>query len=537
MMFQISVKANPDVIYVPDDYEKIQWAIGNASTGDTIHVRTGIYHENVRITKSLTLVGENRDTIIDSGGEGTVISVDESDVEVSEFTIRNGSIGIMLLFWSWGALVDNNLIYNNTIIDNHFGILVSRSCGNVFRNNTMANNTYTFGVWGSSLSHFIQDIDTSNTIDGKPSYYLLNESNITISSDLFPDIGYLGLVNSTNILVKGLKLENNRQGILFAHTTNSIIENVTLSNNSYGLELFEAFNNTIKDSNITCTFGVYLESSHSNTISNNHIADGRGTGIQLDYSNHNTITKNMIVDNFGGIELELSNYNNIFHNNFIDNKFHARVSFLGLDNKWDNGYPSGGNYWNDYRGVDLYSGLHQNETSYDWIGDTSYTIIGNGQDNYPLMHPFVSEMEEMRIAYRSLLLRHIEMQSDLNALNSTLYELQEIINSLNLTCTVLQGQIDSMNSTSQIVIGDLQDQIMLLNTTLHEEIDSLNSTLQTLVDDLRDTMMIEITNIRNLLYVLTGTTLILVATTFYLVIRKPRTISKTETRTKTKTQS
>jgi len=30
-------------IYVPDDYEEIQWAVDNASAGDTIIVRDGIY--------------------------------------------------------------------------------------------------------------------------------------------------------------------------------------------------------------------------------------------------------------------------------------------------------------------------------------------------------------------------------------------------------------------------------------------------------------------------------------------------------------
>jgi len=38
-------------IYVPEDYEKIQWAVDNASAGDTIIVRDGIYTENVDVKK------------------------------------------------------------------------------------------------------------------------------------------------------------------------------------------------------------------------------------------------------------------------------------------------------------------------------------------------------------------------------------------------------------------------------------------------------------------------------------------------------
>ena len=36
-----------DIIYVPDDYKTIQKAIDNASDGDTIIVRDGIYKENI----------------------------------------------------------------------------------------------------------------------------------------------------------------------------------------------------------------------------------------------------------------------------------------------------------------------------------------------------------------------------------------------------------------------------------------------------------------------------------------------------------
>jgi len=38
-------------IYVPDNYAKIQWAVDNASAGDTIIVRDGIYTENVDVKK------------------------------------------------------------------------------------------------------------------------------------------------------------------------------------------------------------------------------------------------------------------------------------------------------------------------------------------------------------------------------------------------------------------------------------------------------------------------------------------------------
>jgi hypothetical protein len=38
-------KANPSTIVIPDDYATIAYAIGNATDGDTIIVKSGTYNE------------------------------------------------------------------------------------------------------------------------------------------------------------------------------------------------------------------------------------------------------------------------------------------------------------------------------------------------------------------------------------------------------------------------------------------------------------------------------------------------------------
>jgi len=62
--------------------------------------------------------------------------------------------------------------------------------------------------------------------------------------------------------------------------------------------------------------------------------------------------------------------------------------FKKFENIWDEGYPSGGNYWDDYDGVDNFNGPGQNMSGSDGIGDTLYFIDWNNQDNYPLMNPW-----------------------------------------------------------------------------------------------------------------------------------------------------
>jgi len=53
-------------------------------------------------------------------------------------------------------------------------------------------------------------------------------------------------------------------------------------------------------------------------------------------------------------------------------------------NVWDNGYPSGGNYWSDYE--ERYPNATEIDNSGIW--DTPYVIDENNQDNYPIVPEF-----------------------------------------------------------------------------------------------------------------------------------------------------
>jgi len=97
---------------------------------------------------------------------------------------------------------------------------------------------------------------------------------------------------------------------------------------------------------------------------------------------------NVTANNWYGIRLDSSGNNVFYHNNFINNTQHVYVVTLGFANSWDDGYPSGGNYWSDYDGVDFCSGSYQNESGSDGMGDTPYVIDEDNQDNYPLMKPY-----------------------------------------------------------------------------------------------------------------------------------------------------
>jgi parallel beta-helix repeat protein len=111
-------------------------------------------------------------------------------------------------------------------------------------------------------------------------------------------------------------------------------------------------------------------------------------GVYLSGSaNDNNIVGNQITNNDYGVYIGSSACDNVFyHNNFVNNT--QQVVCGPLTNTWDDGYPSGGNYWSDYAGADSLSGPYQNRTGSDGIGDTPYYIGSNNTDNYPLMGPF-----------------------------------------------------------------------------------------------------------------------------------------------------
>lgn len=139
---------------------------------------------------------------------------------------------------------------------------------------------------------------------------------------------------------------------------------------------------------------VWLEYSERCTLVHNiwvpyFVGDEGGNGIMLVAAKNNRIVANTIIHATDGRVLIDNNggYNNTFyHNNFFGEPL-VRVNGVHPPSPidiWDNGYPSGGNYWSSYDGVDMFKGPYQNETGSDGIGDTSYIL-----DRYPLMYLWV----------------------------------------------------------------------------------------------------------------------------------------------------
>ena len=210
-----------------------------------------------------------------------------------------------------------NTLRNNSAADNYRGIYLEHSSNNMLTNNTMFENSLNFGVFGLNVPDYTQNIDTSNRINGKPIYYLVNHHD----QEIPVDTGYVGIVNSTNIRIKNLIVTNNFQGLLLAYTTHSMIENVNSSYDSYGIYLYSSSNNTLTNNTASSNSndGIYLYSSSNNTLTNNIASSNPNGGIYLVSSCTNNLTGNTVLNNTNGIWLDSSCTNNLTGNTATSN--------------------------------------------------------------------------------------------------------------------------------------------------------------------------------------------------------------------------
>jgi len=125
-------------------------------------------------------------------------------------------------------------------------------------------------------------------------------------------------------------------------------------------------------------------------ILRNQILNNTDAGLSIANARNFTIAENLFVGT-GGPPIALRSNTadiRVFHNTFINNSAQP-IDGGGSENAWDDGYPSGGNYWSDYNGTDTCKGAAQDDcTGSDGIGDTPYVIDGDSKDRYPLMAPY-----------------------------------------------------------------------------------------------------------------------------------------------------
>jgi len=222
---------------------------------------------------------------------------------------------------------------------------------------------------------------------------LSGRTDVTVKNAVIKSFSYgIKLSNSLSNFIQGNSLRGNQIGILVSDSSsNTLNGNIITKSQNYSVIFYDdSYHNTLSGNNISDNYhGVWLWWSPNNLLSANTIAGNNGTGVWLaEGSSNNTLIGGTITNNhYYGVKLEHCSNNRIYHNNFMSNS-PAQASILDSANVWDDDYPSGGNYWNNYAGADLYSGPSQDVIGNDGIGDTDYVIGGSNRDNYPLKEPW-----------------------------------------------------------------------------------------------------------------------------------------------------
>jgi len=293
---------------------------------------------------------------ITGAGDGIGLDLTErSNIAIQNMKINRFNEAVFLNY-SFGSKV-----YGSNMSDNQHGIYLTRSSYNSIFGNIITASSWTgIGIYGSSNNNKVFDNTiNANTVHG------------------------IGISESQDNSVFGNSVTENGKGIwLGSASKNSIFRNNIDSNNlNYGIGLTLSSNqNSISENNITDNpTGIQLDHSNDNSIYGNNIKLNHAAGIGLSGST-NYIVANDIAYNQWGIGLEDSSYSHIYHNNFLHNL--KELGYIGVFLEyWDNGYPSGGNYWSTYDGPD---------SNKDWIGDLPFQFVMGNIDNYPLMGMFSS---------------------------------------------------------------------------------------------------------------------------------------------------
>ncbi|MCW4019062.1 MAG: right-handed parallel beta-helix repeat-containing protein [Candidatus Bathyarchaeota archaeon] len=365
-------------IVVPDDYSTIQEAIDNAVDGDTVFVRAGVYVESVVVNKAITLKGEGKGlTEVYGLSVETTMLVRRDGVTITGFTIDGGPdaldtnhtrgrlAGIHLLhvrncqvfdnevvdcrygIWLYGA--SDNSVFSNSAVNNENGIIIdhasdnnitgntvsngkngvklSASWGNTLSKNSMTNNSYGFVVSGTDTTHYDNEVDSSNLVNGKSIYYLIYQRDQVLTPSSCPNLGVLAMVNCTGMTAQDFNIDREYFGILIINNMNTTVTRNSLSSNQFDIWLQFSSNCTVSANNMkSSTQAIQVEQSEDINITENTI-DAAVNGITVTYSDGNRIAENFLtnIDN-AAISLDSSANNVILKNQLTNDDWSISLS-------------------------------------------------------------------------------------------------------------------------------------------------------------------------------------------------------------------
>src|SRR5437667_197961 len=286
---------------------------------------------------------------------GTALDLAASqDIEVSGndvFGAQNGA-GLFIEF-------SNNLTIDRNNLTN-----VSRGLSIWSSTNTTVRANHLFGtgisVHGTDLVHFVtHTFGTDNTVNGLPFVGYRNCSDVTIDRAAVAEVF---LSECKRVHIRGLTLDGSEMGIMLAAVDDALVEGNNFS--------------SISSEAAIQVFGGTSVSLRSNYIT------GSGGGLLVSHARDVSLVGNTMDRNSIGAVVSDTTDGVAYHNNFIHTGPYDHDQARGFANtnfSWDGGYPTGGNYWSDYRDFDR---------DHDGLGDGNDSLASGGIDSHPLILPW-----------------------------------------------------------------------------------------------------------------------------------------------------
>ncbi|KAF1078044.1 NosD domain-containing protein [Methanogenium sp. MK-MG] len=264
------------------------------------NVNTGIWNEYAKDTQVLGSQFHN------NGGNGGIFMTAPTGDPVMNATISDNTISGS----GWGIWVMRNdyLVQNNTVSGCGYGILLDMSRNATLTGNVMHDNELNFGVDGNEYEHFLHQVDTSNTVNGRPVYYLVDQSGAIVDSAT--GAGTVYGISCPDLIIRDLSLENNLNGVFLFASDRVAITNVTATEN---------------------TIGFFIRESDDARIEMSAASDNTHSGFSIEASDGLQITGLEAVRNVGGMEEGTGIYAENCRDIFLQQVNASDNNFAGID--------------------------------------------------------------------------------------------------------------------------------------------------------------------------------------------------------------
>jgi len=312
-------------------------ALARAGEGDTLVLAAGIHQGPVTIDQSVTVIGR-AGSIVDGGGQGTVITVAAPNATLRGLTVVNSGdklstedSGIFVTAAADGAIIENNRLEKNLI-----GIYLKGPDNARVRGNTIIGR---------------QDLRMNERGNG---VQLWNTPGSVIEGN---DVRFgrdgIFVTTSRNNIFRNNRLQDLRFAIHYMYTNDSEVSgNISRGNHSgYAIMFSNALQIHGNLSEGDRDRGLMLNYANNSNITGNVIRNGPEKCVFIYNANMNRINGNRFENCDIGIHFTAgSERNRITDNAFMGSR--TQVKYVGTRHvEWS--ADGRGNYWSDNTAFDL----------------------------------------------------------------------------------------------------------------------------------------------------------------------------------------